>query len=67
MHKNYPVSVEGAFNCDSLNVDFKGGMYKRPKRLHYDFLPDFIVRLTGFDYKRKLFFLFRVLGFKIVV
>ena len=44
-----------------LSVDFKGGnemicwqtQYKRPKRLHYDFLPDFIVQLTGFDYKRK--------------
>ena len=23
--KNYPVSVEGALDCDSLNVDFKGG------------------------------------------
>ena len=61
--KNYPVSVErpGAFDCDSLNADFKGGnemicgraLYKRPKRLLCDFLPDFIVRLPGFDYKRK--------------
>ena len=23
--KNYPVSVEGAFDCDSFNVDFKEG------------------------------------------
>lgn len=23
--KNFPVSVEGAFYCDSLNVDFKDG------------------------------------------
>ena len=45
----------GAFDCDSLNVDFKSGneiiccqaLYKRLKRLHYDFLPDFIVRLPG--------------------
>jgi len=22
--KNYPVSVEAAFDCDSFNVDFKG-------------------------------------------
>ena len=26
-------------------------LYERPKRLRYDFLPDFIVRLTGFDHK----------------
>ena len=46
---------EGAFDCDSLNVNFKGGnemicwqaLCKRPKRLHYDFLPDFIVRLPA--------------------
>ena len=25
INKNYPVSVEGAFDCDSFNVDFKGG------------------------------------------
>ena len=57
--KNYPVSVEGALHCDSLKAGFKGGnemicwqaLHKRPKRLHYDFLPDFIVRLPGFDYK----------------
>ena len=30
-------------------------LYKRLKRLHYDFLPDFIVRFTGFDNKHKLF------------
>ena len=58
--QNYPVSVEGAFDCDSLNVDSKSGnemicCHALYKRLHYDFLPDFIVRFTGFDNKHKLF------------
>ena len=47
--------VMPAFDCDSLNVDFKGSnemicwqaLYKRPKRLHYEFLPDFLFDHPG--------------------
>ena len=54
--KNYPVSVEGAIDCNSSNVDFKGGneiicwqaLHKRLKRLHYDFFLILLFNYSGF-------------------